>query len=870
MRFLQIALVGVVLACAAVAGRAADMAVPGQSVDWPNPGYDKAGTRYAPLDQINRQNVGRLKVAWTYYTGDAGPGNSTTIECTPLVVDGVMYITTATTKVVALDAATGREQWKFDPYSDRYKPPGGKWIKASGGVNRGVAYSAPGGRKSQNPPKRILLGTSDGRLISLDALTGKPDPDFGKAGVVDLRAGIERDISKMPYGPTSPPMVFQDSVIVGCSNGEGHPAAPGDVRAFNVHTGKELWRFHTLPRPGELAGDTWEPGAVDNRGGANPWGGFTLDWQSGILFCATGSAGADFYGADRKGDNLFANCVLALDARTGERMWHFQTVRHDLWDHDNPCPPVVVTVKHDGKDVRAVAQVTKTGYCYLLDMATGRPLFGVRDEPTPPSDVPGEVASPSQPVPLKPPPLSRTRFTEADATDISPEANRFVLEKLKSLRHGQPHLPPSERGTVVTPGFHGGATWSGASFDPTTGLLYVNTNDAPYIAGLKKRNDGGYEHAGYGYFNDQEGYPAIKPPWGSLTAIDLNRGEFAWRVTLGEFPELTKRGIPPTGTENFGGTIVTAGGLVFIGATKDERLRAFDKSTGKVLWEHQLDAGGYATPCTYAVGGRQFVCIAAGGGGKPRTKSGDAFVAFALDDVPLTQPATQATAAPATPAGRPATRPYDPVDAYDGQAIDGWKVLVHKALPRDEPALHAEVMDVLRQQLFLVRRTVPAEALAKLRTVPLWIELDNPRFPGACYHPSASWLRANNVNPEKAGAIEVANARNFVGWTNDQPYMVLHEMAHAYHDRHLPGGFDNPEILAAYRAAKKAGLYERVRHIGGRLERSYAMTNQQEYFAESTEALFGTNDFFPFVRAELKEYDPAGYEAVRKAWGKGR
>jgi quinoprotein glucose dehydrogenase len=604
-----------------------------QNVDWPSVGNDPGGTRFSPLDQINRDNVGRLQVAWRYRTGDAG--NGTTIECTPLVMDGVMYVTTVRTKVVALDAATGKELWSHDPYAD-----GKPRQRASGGVNRGVAFWRGG------DAKRVLVGLSDGRLLSLDAATGEPDPAFGDGGTVDLRAGYkdERDLSKQPYGPTSAPAVFENLVYVGCSNGEGHPAAPGDVRAFDVRTGKEAWRFHTIPRPGEPFGDTWEKDAWKDRGGANPWGGFTVDADNGILFCATGSAGPDFYGAGRKGDNLFANCVLALDARTGRRIWHFQTVHHDLWDHDNPCPPVVCTIRQDGRDLPVVAQVTKTGYCFILDRKAGLPIFGVKETPVPASDVPGEQASKTQPVPLKPPPFSRQVMTDDDATTLTPEARAAVIASLKKLRHDGPNAPPSERGTVIVPGFHGGATWSGASFDPATRRLFVNTNDAPYVGTLKKMPKGHYEATGYSYFRDgqplpgerekaggqQGGYPAIKPPWGLLNAIDLSAGDFAWRVPLGEFPELTARGVPQTGTESFGGTIVTAGGLVFVGGSKDEMFHAFDKETGKLLWRTRLPAGGYATPCTYVVNGRQYVTVAAGGGGKQRTKSGDAFVTFAL------------------------------------------------------------------------------------------------------------------------------------------------------------------------------------------------------------------------------------------------
>jgi quinoprotein glucose dehydrogenase len=536
-----------------------------------------------------------------------------------------MFVTTVTSRVVALDPATGKELWSFDPYSG----PVNNRIRASGGVNRGVAYWSDG---REGGERRVILGVADGRLVSLDAATGKPDPSFADGGTLDLRKGItERDISNLAYGPTSAPAVFENLVIVGCSNDEGHPGAPGDPRAFDVRTGNEVWRFHTVPRPGEFGYDTWEPAdAWKNRGGANPWGGLTLDTERGILFCGTGSAGPDFYGAGRRGANLFANCVLALDIRSGKRLWHFQTVNHDVWDHDNPCPPVLVTVKQNGKEIPAVAQVTKTAFCYVFNRETGEPLFGVKEVPAQPSDVPGEQTSPTQPAPLKPPPLSYQNFTDDLASDISPETRRYVLGELSKHDHGKEYLPPSTRGTIVTPGFHGGATWSGASVDPTTGWLYVNTNNTPYLSVIQEHEPGDYRLTGYGYFRDAQGYPAVKPPWGQLTAINLNTGEFAWRVVLGEFAELTKRGVPQTGTENFGGTIVTAGGLVFIGGTMDEKFHAFDKSTGKLLWEAKLPAGGYATPCTYEAAGRQFVVIAAGGGGKLKTRSGDSYVAFAL------------------------------------------------------------------------------------------------------------------------------------------------------------------------------------------------------------------------------------------------
>ena len=681
--------------------------------DWPAYLGDKGASHYSTLDQITPQNVARLEVAWTWNTGDARPDVSQ-IQCNPLVIDGVLYASTASMAVAALDAATGRELWRFTPEDPN-------------GVNRGLAYWVDG------DDRRILFGNSHW-LHAIDARTGKLVEGFGEGGRVDLAQGLGRDVTGLAIQANTPGVVFRDLIIMGMRVGEGPgPAAPGHIRAYDVRTGRLVWRFHTVPQPGEFGYETWPPDAWERIGGVNVWTGMTVDEERGLVFCPVGSAAFDFWGGNRAGDNLFADSLVALDAATGRRVWHFQFVKHDIWDRDPPAPPTLLTVRRDGREIPAVAQVTKSGHVFVFHRETGESLFPLREIDVPSSDLAGELAATTQVVPELPEPFARQVFTAHEITDRTPEARRAVLERFARLRAHVPFAPPSREGTIIFPGFDGGAEWGGAAVDPR-GVLYVNANEMPWILrmiesggarslghqvylqnctgchgaerqgntaanipsliGVEKRlsreealevvakgrrmmpswgflstahreavvdylrgaepapaenapaaaptwvtyaSDNTphtfvpppYTHTGYNRFLDPDGYPAVRPPWGTLNAIDLNTGARLWQVPLGEFSELIAQGLPPTGTENYGGPIVTAGGVLFIGASKDELFRAFDPHTGRELWRHRLPAGGYATPATYSIDGRQFVVIACGGG-KMGTKSGDAYVAFAL------------------------------------------------------------------------------------------------------------------------------------------------------------------------------------------------------------------------------------------------
>jgi membrane-bound PQQ-dependent dehydrogenase (glucose/quinate/shikimate family) len=601
--------------------------------DWRSYGRDPGGQRFSPLAEIDRGNVGRLRRAWTYHTGDLDvrPGVSQpfAFESTPLAVDGVLYVSTPSGRVIALDGDTGREVWAFDP------PARTTGRAVARGPHRGVSYW----EASDGADRRILYGTPDGRLVALDARTGRLRPEFGSDGMVDLRPGVADDWPRAQFEVSSPPAIYRDLVITGSHLQEYPALGPrGDVRAYDVRSGALVWQFHTVPRPGERGHDTWEGEGWKDRSGVNVWSVMSVDTERGLVFLPIGSATYDFYGGDRKGANLFANALVALDAATGAVRWHFQTVHHDLWDYDLPAQPALVTVRRDGRDVAAVAQVTKNGFVFVLDRATGQPVFPVEERPVPASTVPGEASSPTQPIPRLPPPLVRQSITRDQLSTVTPESNRACTELFDSARTGPLFTPPGLALTLTFPGTLGGATWSGTAFDPVRRRLYVNVNEVGALGGLQPLGPNAplpYRRAGsggeYARFWDESHWPCQQPPWGTLNAIDLDEGTIAWTVPLGVVDALVERGLPPTGTPSLGGAVATVGGLVFIAGTNDARLRAFDVDNGRELWADRLEASGHATPMTYrGRSGRQFVVIAAGGGGYLSRTTSDVVAAYAL------------------------------------------------------------------------------------------------------------------------------------------------------------------------------------------------------------------------------------------------
>jgi len=603
-----------------------------QGQEWRFYGGSAGGTRFSSVQQINRQNVGMLKRAWTYHTGEVNRTNQTDrhriapFETTPVVVDGMLYLSTPSNRVIALDTETGREIWQFDPQAGR--------AERMYFQHRGVTYW----QSETGDDRRILFGTFDGRLICLNAKTGKSCPGFGTNGVVNLRTGVADEFPQAEYAVTSPPALYKDLVITGAAVQEYPSRGPsGAVRAFDVRTGKLVWTFHTIPESGEAGHETWTDEAWKRRTGANVWSTMSVDVERDLVFLPIGSPSYDFYGGDRKGQNLFANSLVALRASTGKLVWYFQMVHHDLWDYDMPAQPTLITVRHNGESVPAVAEVTKMGFVFIFDRVTGKPLFPVRERPVPKSNVPGEVAWPTQPFPTKPSALVRQELNEADISTVTAESHRYCMDLFHSLETRGMYTPYGRKQTLVVPGTLGGATWSGGSFDSELGYFFVNVNELGSVGALEPQPPGapvGYRRGAaggeYARFWDQNQWPCQKPPWGTLNAIDVKTGEIVWKVPLGLVDGLNGE----TGAPNLGGSIATAGGLVFIGAATDRRFRAFDSRTGKQLWTAELPASAHATPVTYVgqKSGKQFVVIAAGGGGFFRGSTSDEVVAFALPD----------------------------------------------------------------------------------------------------------------------------------------------------------------------------------------------------------------------------------------------
>ena len=692
----------------------------GDAGSWAVYGGSPAVDHYSSLTQIDTANVAGLQKAWIYHCGDVDSNSQ--LQVNPLIIDGTMYGISPRLKLFALDAASGRLKWTFDPAPKGFEKV---W---SMNICRGVAYY-----RGSETDQRLFYSVGSS-LYCIDALTGRPIGSFGDDGRIDLHHDLGRDVSKLYIAGTTPGMIYKDLLIIGDRVAEEADAAPGHLRAYDVHTGKLRWIFHTIPWPGEAGYDSWDDTtAYRHIGGANTWSGFSLDVERGMVFAPVGSASFDFYGGRRLGNDLYADCVVALDAATGKLIWHFQTVHHDVWDRDAPTPPVLVTVKKDGRTIPAVAQATKSGLIFVLDRLTGQPIYPVEERRVnDTSELKGERLSPTQPYPTVMPAFARQTLTEADLNHLVPDSSYQDIRKKLAGYHKGWFAPPSREGTLIFPGFDGGAEWGGPSYDPETGIFYINSHEMPcvltmvdapaapvsgkvtigqagrtlytgncmtchgperkgggnypsligvnkkysrdslltliasgrrmmpgfkqlsqaqrqavaaYILGDAvrqkqpfidsgaKQNDDPYFHlpytiTGYNKFLTREGYPADMPPWGTLTAVDLNQAKIVWRDTLGDYPELKARGIH-SGTENYGGSVVTAGGLVFIAATSDSKFRAFNKRTGQLLWETDLPACGFATPSIYSVDGQEYVVIACGGG-KLGKKSGDAYVAFAL------------------------------------------------------------------------------------------------------------------------------------------------------------------------------------------------------------------------------------------------
>lgn len=600
-------------------------------------GHDYASTRFSPLKQINTGNVKTLVQAWTYHLQKEGTqshvagapsrgGGRRSSQATPIVVKGTMYMPTPFGSIVALVPETGKEIWS-------YKLPHGQPAR------RGVAYW-PGDSKT---PASIIFGTSDGRLVSLNAETGKPTVGFGVDGSIDIKTDIQNGIPHAQFDVTSPVTIYKDLAITSGQVQEA-PAAgsSGDTRAWDVHTGQQVWRFHSVPHAGEIGNETWPGTSWKNRSGTNVWGFMSIDAERGLLFLPHGSPSSDFYGADRKGKDLFGNSLVAVNADTGKLVWYFQTVHHDTWDYDLESPPVLIDVMQKGAKIPAVAIIGKAGLMYILDRRNGDPIFGVEERPVPSSDVPGEEGYPTQPFPLKPAPLGRHSFSPDEIATVTPEHKKVCTDLMATeggMNSGGPFTHYGSKLTIVFPGTLGTTNWPGMSYNPDLGYLFINTvniADVGKIAKNEDSSDPAYERTSpWGmyarFWNNDKFWPCQNPPWGELWAINANTGDVAWKIPFGVIEELDAKGIHNTGTLNFGGSISTAGGLLFIAATNDQRFRAFDAATGKVLWETKLETGSYTVPMTYeGKDGKQYVVLVDTGGSFYDTTAGDSVIAFTL------------------------------------------------------------------------------------------------------------------------------------------------------------------------------------------------------------------------------------------------
>lgn len=694
------------------------------NTSWPVTGGAKDNNKYSALTQIDTTNVEQLQVAWTYHSEQGDSTRFGVMETNPIIIDSVLYGVSPKMKLFAIHAGTGKEIWHFDPADSAQNPT---WHLPNVNMNRGVTWWSDG------TDHRIIfcVGTL---VFAVNADNGRLVKSFGREGAIDLRFGLDRDNPLSLYMvSTSPVMVYQDHFIVSGLAGEN---TPGHIRAFNVRTGKQDWIFHTIPLPGEPGYETWEDTTAYKRmGSTNAWPGFSLDEKRGIVYAVTGNPTNDFYGGSRLGDNLYANCIIALDANTGKRIWHFQTVHHDVWDRDLPAPPVLATIDHDGKKVDVAIQTSKQGMIFVFNRETGEPVFPIAEMPFPTNtQLTREKLSPTQPVPQWPEPFARQKMTIDDLNTLVSDSSYADLKKrFLGYSSGTPFTPPTEKGTIVFPGYDGGGEWGGASFDPVTQYLFVNGNEMPWVLNMVpakiekpkaqsfmeagenlystncrgchgpdlkgggdypsilnvnqkltetqfvdfistgRRMMPGFAHldadqkkalatyvlklktaekkpypktetgdnmepadlygfTGYNKFLSLEGYPGVKPPWGTLNAIDMKTGKYVWKVPLGEFAELAAKGIPTTGRENYGGAVVTAGNLLFIAATADSKFRAFNKLSGKLLWETTLPATGVATPAIYSLNGRQYVVIACGGSKWFGGSSSDTYLAYALPE----------------------------------------------------------------------------------------------------------------------------------------------------------------------------------------------------------------------------------------------